>query len=271
MTHPPALPIALDRAAILADIPTVMRDKIGNIVVLQSVDSTNTYLLNTTIQPGQAAVCVSEAQSAGRGRRGNNWQSAANRNIMMSVAWGFKAWPESITGLGLAVALTTAERLNQAFNLSVKIKWPNDLMVAGDKLAGILIDVSGSADGACNVVVGLGLNVHQPDWSASNADYQWQDLHGLGVRQLDRNQLVSKLVSDYLEMLAQFEVSGFAPMVTRWNALSSYAGQRIQVGRDQPLVQGMMRGVDANGALLVLDDDGVEHQILDSNMSVRLS
>ena len=241
-----------------------------SVEVLQSVQSTNSHLIKQTKLNNKAKVCVAESQSAGRGRRGNDWHSAPYRNVMLSISWGFDNWPETITGLGLAVALIIAETINQKYALNIKIKWPNDLMVKQDKLAGILIDVAGESSGSCNVVIGLGLNVHQPDWSDNDAAYRWLDLESLDIRP-DRNQLIGLISRNLIKMLAQFSSAGFAPLVDRWNALSSYSGQRVRVGTVDHYIEGRMLSVDAVGALLIVDDHGAEHRFADSNVSVRLA
>lgn len=237
--------------------------------VLQTIQSTNSYLLDQPISVGSAKVCVAEAQTVGRGRRGNDWQSAPYRNIMLSMSWGFSQWPETITGLGLAVALMVVEHINTAYDLDVKIKWPNDLMVGQDKLGGILIDVAGESSGSCNVVIGLGLNVHQPDWSQDNSAYNWQDLHSHDVKP-NRNELVANIVDGWLTMLKGFDVDGFGPLAARWNALSSYADRQIRVGNDDQSIVGRMLGVDSIGALLLESGDGQTHRFTDSSVSVRL-
>ena len=232
--------VLLDEQAIESEV--AKKESLSGIEVLQSVESTNSYLLSKEIKLNEARICLAEAQSSGRGRRGNDWQSASYRNVMMSLSWGFDHWPATITGLGLGVALSVVETLNAECGLDVKIKWPNDLMVESDgchdKLGGILVDVAGESSGACNVVIGLGLNVHQPDWSAENGGaYQWQDLAGLGVN-VDRNQLCAKLIDALIEMLSGFSVAGFEPMAERWNALSSYANKVIRVGAGDELCSG---------------------------------
>ena len=261
--------ILLSEKAIRSSLSTTLIDSID---VLQSVNSTNSYLLNQSINSGSAKLCVSEAQIAGRGRRGNDWQSSPYRNIMLSLSWGFDHWPETITGLGLAVSLVIAEHLNKAVLADdaepVRIKWPNDLMVNQEKLGGILIDVAGESSGACNVVIGIGLNVHQPDWSSGGA-YKWQDLNGLGVS-IDRNELIASLADGLIDMLSEFGRSGFAPLARRWNSVSSYADARISVGAQGDLSEGLMHGVDSIGALLLMDDQGQIQRFTDSNVSVRL-
>ncbi|MFT7525996.1 MAG: BirA family biotin operon repressor/biotin-[acetyl-CoA-carboxylase] ligase [Arenicella sp.] len=259
----------LDGAVIQALLTALGQNKIDSIEVLQSVDSTNSHLLDQQTKVGRARLCAAEMQNAGRGRRGNEWLCAPHKNIMLSVSWSFTHWPKSITGLGLAVALVIVERLNQDFDLDVKIKWPNDLLIDDRKLAGILIDVAGEAGGVCSVVIGLGLNVHQPDWSNSDAAYAWQDLHSLGI-QIDRNEFIAKLVNDLIGMLSGFELNGFAPLAQIWNQHSSYSGKTISVGNEGHQVVGEMQGVDVNGALIVKDIKGKTHIFSESNVSVRL-
>ena len=188
---------------------------------------------------------------------------------MMSLSWGFSEWPDTITGLGLAVSLMVAERLNLNFGTSVKIKWPNDLMVDDAKLAGILIDVSGNQGAACNVVIGLGLNINQTDWSKADAPYQWQDLSSLGV-DVDRNELVASICSDLIYMLRKFAEDGFTPFVEAWNELSCHTNRDVIVVGDDVSVSGEMLGVDNQGGLLVQSTDGEMHVFSNSNVSVRL-
>lgn len=244
-----------------------------SIEVLQSIESTNSHLLSQDILNGRAKICVAESQSAGRGRRGNDWQSAPYRNVMLSISWGFDHWPETITGLGLAVSLVLTRVINERYGLDVKIKWPNDLMVGYNKLAGILIDVAGESSGSCNVVVGIGLNVHQPDWSAKSSAYRWVDMQSLvssGAEKIDRNELIGLVVHGLSRMFADFASSGFAPMVDDWNSLSSYRDKLVRVGSPDEFVEGIMVGVDDVGALLVRDHGDRLHRFVDSNVSVRL-
>lgn len=266
----------LDQGIILLS-PSAIRDELNSplvdsVYVLQSIDSSNSYLLQQGVLNGRAKICVTESQSAGRGRRGNEWKSSAYRNMMLSLSWGFDHWPETITGLGLAVSLVVAEYLNKeldSFGLpQVNIKWPNDLMVEKDKLGGILIDVAGESSGACNVIIGVGLNVHQPDWS-QESDYRWQDLSSLGLM-VNRNTLTARLCTDLVNMLDDFGRTGFEPLANRWNGLSSYANARIKVGGPEEFVEGVMHGVDAIGALLLKLDNGEIKRFTDSNVSVRL-
>ena len=111
--------------------------------------------------------------------------------------------------------------------------------------------------------------MHQPDWSSDDAAYRWVDMASLGL-EVCRNQLIGAISNDLIQMLSNFEDVGFSPLVERWNALSSYRGERVRVGSAHDFIEGDMHSVDSAGALLVVDDSGVEHRFADSNVSVRL-
>jgi BirA family biotin operon repressor/biotin-[acetyl-CoA-carboxylase] ligase len=260
---------ALSESQIYRNLSLTARGLIDSVDVFQSIDSTNSYLLKQSFAQGRARLCATEAQPAGRGRRSNTWLSTPHKNVMLSLGWGFSHWPQSLTGLGLAVALVVAERLNQDYKVNAKIKWPNDLLVEGRKLAGVLIDVAGEANNVCNVVIGVGLNVHQPDWSTDDADYSWQDLHRLGVM-IDRNQFIANFADDCLVVLREYEEHGFAPLAELWNEYSSYTDKVIRVINNEQTIVGEMRGVNSNGALLVEDQNGQVHVLSDSSVSIRL-
>ena len=244
-------------------------DLLAAVHLHQEIDSTNSFLLTQSVLEQRATVCVAEAQTAGRGRRGNTWMSTPNKNIILSLSWGFANWPKAITGLSLAVGLATAEAINDDFDLNLTIKWPNDLMHQQKKIGGVLVDMVGNANHHCKVVIGLGLNVQQSAPQDYPQDYQFQDLHGLGVYP-DRNKLIASIVDRWLLMLLEFGDLGFSAMATRWNKLSNYTGQQIRViGRTNTLI-GQMLGVNDAGGLLLQDSNGTIHIIDDANVSVRL-
>lgn len=253
---------------------SISDDLLNSVEVLAKVESTNSYLLNQTIPTDSSNVCIAEAQSAGRGRRGNEWLSAPNRNIMLSLSWGFTPIPESIAALSLAVGVTVAERLNRDYELGVSLKWPNDLLIGEDKLAGILVDMATTAGGGCNIVIGLGLNVYQPEWSHSNSPFAWTDLQSHGVN-VNRNELAANLIVDCLTMLQQFSDQGFAPLNSRWNALSAYNNKKViltsqaKTSEQNQDIIGRMNGVDEVGALVVETVEGETEYITSSSYSLR--
>ncbi|MCH2190168.1 MAG: biotin--[acetyl-CoA-carboxylase] ligase [Gammaproteobacteria bacterium] len=270
----PGVGYRLEEGVILLDaarieslfIPTVA-EKVRSIEVMQSIESTNNYLLGQNFCNAGSRVCMAESQTSGRGRRGNDWMSTPYQNIMLSVSWSFDHWPSTITGLGLAVGLMVAEYLASHHKVNAKIKWPNDILVNNKKLAGILVDVAGESSGACNIVIGLGLNVNQANWS-TEIGYDWVDLKSLGVT-IDRNVLAADLISILVAMLSSYGKTGFSPLVSRWNSLSSYGGKNVVVSIGDDSFSGKMQGVDESGALLICVDGEVV-RIEDSTARIRM-
>ena len=251
-------------------------DKVlASIEVLSSVDSTNSYLQNQQIITSMGKLCVAEEQSLGRGRHGNEWHAQANKNIILSLSWGFESRSATISALGLAVGLIVVERLNQDYSLGVGIKWPNDLFLNSQKLAGILVDATLSGKDNFNVVIGLGLNVQQENLAPTDSSYDWTDLYSHGVI-VNRNELIGNLTADLLTMLYDFAERGFEPLVERWNTLSLYNRKQIKLtpqldnSSSSEVIQGQMLGVNRSGQLLLLRPDGEQQVITTSNYSLSL-
>jgi len=251
-------------------------ESLAQIEVFQELDSTNSFLLQQPIEQAMAKVCCAESQTAGRGRHGNQWMSTPNRNIMMSLSWGFSGWPIGLGALSLAVGLGVSSVLIEHYQLDARIKWPNDILVDDAKLAGILIDTSGHAESDCGVVIGLGLNVDQADWG-DELPYPWIDLHRLGI-QPDRNVLLAQMIDSLVMVLKSFARHGFAPMRGAWNSLSAYHGRQIELtstiqnkaDAESQVLVGQMAGVDEVGALQIIDGAGRQHLITSSNYHLRL-
>ncbi|MBV8046626.1 MAG: biotin--[acetyl-CoA-carboxylase] ligase, partial [Paludibacterium sp.] len=145
----------LDVAAIRADLsPGCSED--WTIAVADQVDSTNTQLLSRANSDGlHGLVLAAELQSAGRGRLGRRWQARLGDCLMFSLLWRFDRGLAELAGLSLAVGLALARVLRQ-LGAPVELKWPNDVLLGGCKMAGILIELSGDALGPAAVVIGIG-------------------------------------------------------------------------------------------------------------------
>lgn len=125
--------------------------------LFSSIDSTNSYLLRHSDLAGR--ICVAELQTQGRGRRGRAWVSPYAQNVYLSIGWGFDGGVAVIEGLSLAVGVAIAHALQKQGVSGIELKWPNDVLYCGKKLAGILIEMVGDPSGYCQVVIGVGVNV----------------------------------------------------------------------------------------------------------------
>lgn len=224
-----------------------------------NVDSTNAFLLEQARQGAQSgAVCMSEMQSSGRGRRGRQWCSPLGSNLYLSLLWRFVQGTMGLSGLNIASAVAVAraiKRLASAheINAPIALKWPNDIFMNGSKLAGILMEVSGEASGPCAVVLGVGLNVHMDEKVASGIDQPWTDLHSV-IPEVSRNQLAGLMLSELLSMFASFETHGLAPFLEDWNQMDAFAGKEAELLLGDQKIAAQIKGITDNGALLAIVD-----------------
>lgn len=247
----------LDAARIRAELPARAADLLSSLDVLQQTTSTNTELAaRIRSGHGSGTVCVAEQQTAGRGRRGRQWLSPYGRNLAFSVLWEFEGGAAALEGLSLAVGLILAEALAKMGVEGMQLKWPNDVLCRGRKIAGILLEMQGDAAGRCQVIVGIGVNVDVP--SDAPIDQAWTDLRRECEGDVDRNSLLAALLAPLLELLASYETLGFAEYRERWEALDYLRDQASVLHLGDERVQGICRGVAANGALRFEGASGIE-------------
>src|SRR5690606_3651980 len=190
-------------------------------------------------------ICLSEQQLAGRGRRGRVWASPFAQNIYLSVVEPFEGGAQALEGLSLVVGLALVEALEEAGYRGCNLKWPNDVLLEGKKLAGILVELSGDFTSECLVVIGVGVNVLMRNES-SELDQPWTSLLMSGQKQeLDRNRLIARFLSHLAESLRLFKREGFAPFVTRWEHRDAWRNRAVRVIAGNLVQKGISRGVTA--------------------------
>ncbi|SFG85346.1 BirA family transcriptional regulator, biotin operon repressor / biotin-[acetyl-CoA-carboxylase] ligase [Duganella sp. CF458] len=251
------------------------------IEVVDETGSTNADLLARVPTAGQrapVALCgpvlrapvlrVAERQTAGRGRAGRSWLSAPGASLTFSVAWPFRAPLHRMVGLPLAVGVALAETVN-GLGVPVQLKWPNDMLKDGAKLAGILVETQAAPDGTIWAVIGCGMNLLMPDEMEAAIGREVSSAPWLA--QMDRNALLAQLLSRLCAVLAEFDDTGFAAFTERWNALQAWRGQPVRL-LDQGAVQqeGLAAGVDQQGRLL-LDTPSGRVAVLSGDVSLRLA
>lgn len=222
------------------------------------LDSTNSYLLSEAKNPPHPRVVFAERQRAGRGRRGRHWVSPVSGNLYFSTSWPSARAPAYLSGLSLAAGIAVCEVLRRYLPSAPKLKWPNDIVVGARKLAGILVDMQGEAQGPSLCVVGVGLNVHLPRTQAGPIEQPWVDLRSLRMRHVPRNTLAAELVIGVLEALSLFEREGMQAFVRQWREYDQCYGQPVVLELPQCRVEGVAAGIDEQGALLLERDGRLE-------------
>jgi BirA family biotin operon repressor/biotin-[acetyl-CoA-carboxylase] ligase len=253
-------------AALLASAPVAF-----HLDVLDTCASTNSLLLERAAQgAAHASVIACEHQSAGRGRRGASWVSAIGGSLAFSLLWRFPQGAAGLSGLSLAVAVAVARALESIGAAPVGVKWPNDILLDGRKLGGILIEMSGDYLGPSAVVIGVGINVRLPDGLKGEIGIPSADLASVGEPP-SRSVLLARLLLSMAGVLEAFGTNGFAPLRGEWLAHHAWQGRRVALKvSDKRVAEGEAVGVAEDGALLLRSDRGVE-RFHAGELSLRLS
>ncbi len=260
----------LDPETIRSALPAATCARLSALEVHTSIDSTNSHLMRAAVEGAPSGqVCLAEQQTTGRGRRGRHWVSPFGSNIYLSILWRYPQAPMELSGLSLAAGLATVRALAAQGVQGVGLKWPNDVLWQGKKLAGLLLEVSGESGGPSQVVLGLGLNTRLSARQGEAIEQPWVDLASVpGGQGISRNALAAALLEQLLAALAGFHHQGLSPLLDEWNRNDLYRGKRVQLRMGERVVEGIHRGIDGSGALLLDSGDGV-HAFHAGEVSLR--
>ena len=220
------------------------------------VDSTNLLAMQKASTGGKGYVCTAEQQLAGRGRRGKAWASPYACNLYLSVVWEFSGGAAALEGLSLAVGVAIVDALKNAGIDGASLKWPNDVLFDSQKLAGVLLEMTGDASGQCQVVVGIGLNVAMP--KGQTIDQPWVDVRAINPKAANRNQVLALLLNELMPLLANFEKDGFSTYRERWMQLDAFYNKEVAMTLGESVVLGAATGVDETGALQLKTAAGLQ-------------
>ncbi|MBO1519231.1 bifunctional biotin--[acetyl-CoA-carboxylase] ligase/biotin operon repressor BirA [Oceanisphaera pacifica] len=232
------------------------------------IGSTNVHWMSLLDELKNGDICVAECQTEGRGRRGRPWVSPFGGQLIMSMYWQLEQGMSVAMGLSLAVGIAVVEALEAQGFAGVELKWPNDVYLNGRKLAGILVELSGTAGGPCQLVIGIGLNLVLPNTEQARIDQPWAELTELGPVD-DRNALVVALSQQLQRSLAVFEQEGIAAFSQQWNRLDYFNGKPVRILMGEQVVLGIARGIDSQGALLLELESGKIKRFLGGEISLR--
>lgn len=244
----------LDAHRILAELDAAQRRRVGGLAVHWQIDSTSSELLRQTgtHRDADLLACCAETQSAGRGRRGRSWQSPLGGNLSFSLLKRFAHGMGALTGLSLAAGVATVTALEDCGVHGTGLKWPNDVVARGRKLAGVLIEIGGEFLGPCHAVVGIGINLRLPAATAAAIDQPVIDAATLtGAEPPSRNRLAGRLLARLIEALDRFDARGFAAFRAEYERLDALAGRPVDVHDGTRTHSGVAAGVDERGALRV--------------------
>jgi BirA family biotin operon repressor/biotin-[acetyl-CoA-carboxylase] ligase len=256
--------------------------------IVDETASTNTDLMarmkalpRERVAMGVHAVRAAYRQTAGRGRQGRSWQSTPGHALTFSLACVLPRPLAGLAGLSLATGVAVVDGLgrlapNEAARLS--LKWPNDVLLDGRKLAGILIETAWSTASASAVVIGVGINVRRDEALEAELDATAAATRAAPPAALSQalpnanlTDTLAVVVKALTEMIDRFGKQGFAAFVDRWNACHAHANREVVLlEKGDEFARGIATGVDGAGQLLLLTEAGIQ-AIATGDVSLRLA
>ncbi|MDX1914976.1 MAG: biotin--[acetyl-CoA-carboxylase] ligase [Methylophilus sp.] len=218
--------------------------------ILDEVGSTNTYLMQQAAKGASHVTCVAaHIQTQGKGRRGRTWVSQLGASLTFSLLWRFECGAAALSGLSLAVGVATIRAMHSLGVADVQLKWPNDVLVKGKKLAGILIELQGDMEGSSAAVIGIGLNLNLPADVLKSIDQPAIDLASITAQSIPQSVLLGTLLKHLSNVLRDFEVQGFVGVRDEWLSYHAYQQQTVRML--------MPNGVETHGVVKSVADDGI--------------
>jgi BirA family biotin operon repressor/biotin-[acetyl-CoA-carboxylase] ligase len=219
--------------------------------------STNDLVMQRLVENQSTSIlCAAEMQTAGKGRRGRRWVSPFGKNIYLTYGRFVGRKLSELGGVSLVIGMLVVDVLRSMGLERVGLKWPNDVVLDGGKLGGILIELRASdARGIC-LVAGVGLNLSLKAEEASGIDQPWSVVSSQLV--MSRNVLLGRLGGMMANVIQAFEDGGFDSYADKWGEYNLYAGQQINVIRGSEIISGIDSGVDREGNLLLRTEAGLE-------------
>lgn len=219
--------------------------------------STNDVVMQRLIERQSTAIlCAAEMQTAGKGRRGRRWISPFGRNVYLTYGRFIGRQLSELGGLSLVVGMVVVDVLRAMGLERVGLKWPNDILLGGGKLGGILLELRASDAGGIGLVAGVGLNLALNVKESLSIDQPWSAISS--QLEMPRNILLGALGGRIVNAIQAFEDVGFDSFAEKWSEYNLYTGQQVNVIRGSETISGIDCGVDQEGNLLLRTGAGLE-------------
>jgi len=231
------------------------------ITLFDTLDSTNTFLLNGFIEGQSNNNCISvvatEFQTNGRGRAGRSWQCGFGDSLTFSLGWHFEKGVSALSGLSLIIGIAIIRVLKSFSICNVCLKWPNDILIDNQKLAGILIELRGEILGPSYAIIGIGINFKLSEIIKSSIKQKATDLYTFLGDCFDRNLILGALLSELHSILSVFGELGFSHFKKEWIGYHAYEGQAVRlILPNDKVVEGTVDGVIDDGSICLVTSMG---------------
>jgi BirA family biotin operon repressor/biotin-[acetyl-CoA-carboxylase] ligase len=229
-----------------------------------TVDSTNAFasrLIEHGYKVAEGTVIIAESQTAGKGRLGRSWHSERESGVYLSMVLYPKVPPSLAPLLTLATTIAAHNAIERATQLDVDIKWPNDLLIGGRKICGILAEMQAEVDRIKMMIIGIGINVNHDSFPEDIA-YSATSLRLASGRIQSRIEILVDFLEEFESLYLTFERKGPRAIIDEWTRLSSFAnGRKIEIDDGVRKIAGVTRGLNPLGALRVEQPDGRTEEV----------
>ena len=237
------------------------------IEILPWIGSSNTYLQQKCKNKNLTKHFIFvESQINGKGRQGKQWSSPFGTNLYCSIAWIFNKL-DKIVQLPLFIGIMALELLRQMGVENIELKWPNDLLVQGEKIAGILIDSSIDASNICQTVIGIGINI-EPTCGMIDINQPWTSLQLKLGKSIDKNIIAKMLIDTCLNYLPKFEDNGLEIFAQTIEKVDYLRNKQIQIIQSNVIYNAHCLGIQSDGSLKVNINGNIK-TIYSGDISVR--
>ena len=243
----------------------LQRQRLGRkIHYFSALDSTNLYARKLAEEGAlEGEVVVAESQTGGKGRLGRSWVSPPNLNLYLSVILRPKLPPLHAPQITLMAAVALAETVQCFIPLPAEIKWPNDILVGGKKLAGILTESSCDPGKILFVILGIGVNLNFPKELMPEAIRESAtSIMALTGKPVNRSEFTLRLIQNLERCYGELEEEGFSFLAERWAGFFRLKGKRVRVQMMEQAILGKAMGIDIDGALILEDERGFVQRIV---------
>ncbi|MCK5085908.1 MAG: biotin--[acetyl-CoA-carboxylase] ligase [Melioribacteraceae bacterium] len=237
-----------------------------NFIYYDEVDSTNSELLKDDQIKLHGSVMFAEYQLKGRGRRDRNWISEKEQALTFSILLTEKNSSKNINFVNLAASLAVAQSIENLYQLDIQLKWPNDIMIGNNKVAGILIESTSTKDKIDRVVVGIGVNVNQSSF-AGKFIIPPTSIRKEFHKTVKRERLMSEILNEFEEIFNKIK-NDREKILDNWRARCKWIGEKIKIVDGESEVFGLFEDINENGYLILKTRDD-KRTIYSGDVSIR--
>lgn len=258
------------RTEIITELNLKHWDK-ENIYTYDQVDSTNIIGKKFAAEgKEEGTFIIAEEQTNGKGRMGREWVSPYGKGIWLSFILRPEIIPLRASEITFVVAVGIMEGIKKYINKEVKIKWPNDILLDGKKIVGILTEISAEMERINYIVAGIGINANQ-DLEDFPEDIRVKatSLKLNTGEYINRNELLREIIQEMEKIYYIYKEEGFKKILELWKANNITLGRRVKAITFEGEIIGVAKKIDDEGYLIIVDDKGKENKILAGDVSLR--